>query len=94
MKKIFLFGKIIKSTGYIYFTGTQYREAEGYWNLRPCLKYVVINYPPRVGKYINKHGFYRQCPPKRVKDKNMSGIENYLCVRNIMNVTPVLNRER
>ena len=89
MKKIFLFGKRIKSTGYIYFTGTQYREAEGYWNLRPCLQDVVINYSPMIIKYINKLELYRQFPPRRVKDIKISVIENTSCVRNVMRVTPV-----
>ena len=84
----------MKPTGYIYLPGTQYREAEGHLKLRPFLHDAVINYDPRIGKYINKHDLYRQCSPRRVKDTNMNDIENSLFVRNVMIVIPVLNMER
>ena len=57
--------------------------------MRSCLQYAVINSAPRIGKYINKHGLYRQYPPRGVKDTNISDIENTSCVRNFMKVTPV-----
>ena len=31
--------------------------------------------------------FYRQCPPRRVKDTKMSEIENTVCVINVMRLT-------
>ena len=37
---------------------------------------------------------YRQCPPRRVKDSNISDIENNSCVRNVMEVTVVSWIER
>ena len=44
------FGRKIKSTGYIYLTGSKYCEAEGYLNLRSCLQHDVINSAPRMWK--------------------------------------------
>ena len=86
------FGKK-NSTRYIYFPGYKYCEAESYLNLRSCLIYSVINSSPSIGKYINKIEFYNKCPPIRVKNKNMSEIENYSCVITVMNLTTVLNIE-
>ena len=57
--------------------------------MRSCLRYDVINYVPGIGKYINKLYLYRQCPPRRVKDTNISEIENTSCVTNFMRMTPV-----
>ena len=57
--------------------------------MRSCLQDAVINSVPRIGKYINKLGLYRQCPPRIVKDKKMSEIQNTSCVRNVMRVTTV-----
>ena len=54
-----------------------------------CLQDAVINSAPRIGKYINKLELYRQCTPRRVKDKKMTEIENTSCVINFMRVTPV-----
>ena len=93
-RKKYIFGRKIKSTGYNYLPGSQYRESEGHLNLRSCLHDAVINSAPGIVKYMNKHGLFRQCPPKIMKDKNINEIENYLCVRNVMIVTPVLNIER
>ena len=78
-------GRKRKPTEYIYLSGYQYCEAEGYLNLRSW---------PRIEKYINKHEFYRQLPHKRVKDTNMIDIENSLCLRDAIILTPVLNIER
>ena len=83
------FGKNIKSTGFIYLPGSKFSEAEGHLLMRLCLKDAVINHSPRIGKYINKIEFYRQCPPRIVKDKKISDIENTPCVRNVMRVNPV-----
>ena len=84
-----LVSRKIKSTGYIYLPGYQYREAGFHLKLRSCLHDAVINYSPSIGNYINKHTFYIQYPPRRVKDKNMNDIENSLCVRNVIILTPV-----
>ena len=54
-----------------------------------CLQDAVINSAPRIGKFISKLELYRQFPPIRVKNSHISEIENYPCVRNVMNVTPV-----
>ena len=58
------------------------------------LQYADINSAPRIGKFINKLELYNQCPPRRVKDTNMSEIENFLCVKHVINVTPSLHIER
>ena len=88
------FGRKIKPTGCIYLPGTQFLEVEGHLNLSSCLHDAIINPPPRTGKYISNHKLYRQFPPRRAKDKNTNDIESYSCVRNVVNVTPVLNIER
>ena len=62
--------------------------------LRSCLQDTVINSFPMIGKYINRLEFYRQCPPRRVKDIKNSDIENTSCVRNVIIVTPVYGIER
>ena len=61
--------------------------------MRSCLQDAVINYAPRIGKFINKQELYRQCPPRRVKDSHTSDIEDSACVRNVMKITPVLGIE-
>ena len=66
------FGKKRKSTGFIYLPGSKFREAEGHLSMRSCLQDAVINYAPRIGKYINRHELYRQCYPRKVKDTNIS----------------------
>ena len=88
------FGRKIKSKRYIYLPGSKYHEAEGYLKLMLCLQETFINYAPRIVKYINKLGFYYQCPTRRVKDKNMSVIENNLCGKSVINLTPVFQIER
>ena len=54
------FGKKRESTGFIFLPGSKFREAEGHLLMRSCLQYAVINYAPRIGKYINKLEMYRQ----------------------------------
>ena len=61
------FGRKIKPTGFIYLTGSKFREAEGNLMMRSCLQDAFINSAPRIGKYINKLEFYIQCTPRRVK---------------------------
>ena len=68
------FGINRKSTGYIYLPGSKYREDEGHLKLGSCLQDSVINYAPRIGKYINKHEFYIQFPPRRVKDTKVTEV--------------------
>ena len=70
------------------------REAEGHLLIRSCLQDAVNNYAPTIGKCIDKHELYRQCPPRRVKDRYISEIENISYLRNVMKVTPVSGIER
>ena len=58
------FGKKIKATGCIFLPGSGFREAEGNLKMRSCLQDALINYAPRIGKFINKLELYRQCPPR------------------------------
>ena len=88
------FGRKRKPTGFIYLPGSKFREAKDYLSMRLCLKYAIINYAIRIGKYINKLKLYRQWPPRRVKDTKISKIENTSCVRNVMRVNPVSGIER
>ena len=83
------YGRKRKTTSYIYIPWSKYREAEGHLKLRSCLQGAVINYVPIIGKYINKLELYNQCLPRIVKDGIMTEIENTLCMRSFMNVTPV-----
>ena len=83
------FGRKMESTGFIYLPASKFREAEGHLTMGSCLQDAVINSVPRIGKYINKLEFYRQCPPRKLKDKKMSDIENTSCVKNVMTVTLV-----
>ena len=62
--------------------------------MRSCLQDSVINSAPRIGKYIDQQELYRQCPPRKMKDSNISEIENTSCVRNVTEVTPVSGIER
>ena len=61
--------------------------------MRSCLQDAVINSAPRIENFINKLELYRQCPPRRVKNSHISEIEYSACVRNVMNITPVLGIE-
>ena len=63
------FGRKRKSTGFIYLPGSKFREAGVHLTMRSCLQDDIINSASRIGKYINKLEFYRQWPPRRVKDK-------------------------
>ena len=87
------FGNKIKSTGFIYVPGSKFREAEGHLSMRSSLQDAIINSAPRIVRYIDKHELYRQCPPRKVKDTNISEIENTSCVRNVMKVNPVFGIE-
>ena len=83
-----------KPTGYIHLTGYQFHESEGHLKTRLFLHATIINSPPSIVKYINKHELYRQYPDIRVKDTKMNEIEISLCVINVTTVTPVWNIER
>ena len=87
-------GRKRKSTGFIYPPGSKICEAEGHLMMKSFLQDNVINYTPRIGKYINKLELYRQFHPRRVKDTKNSKIENTSCVRNVMRVTLVSGIER
>ena len=39
-----------KATGYVYITGSPYRDAKGLSQLRSCLHDVIINAAPRIGE--------------------------------------------
>ena len=62
--------------------------------MRSYLQDAVINSAPRIGTFIKKQELYIHCPPRRVKDSNISEIENTSCVRNVMEVTTVSVIER
>ena len=79
----------IKSTGFNYLLGSKIGEAEGHLTMWSCLQDVVISSAPRIGKYINKLEFYRQFPPRTVKDSKIYEIENNSCMRSVMKVNPV-----
>ena len=49
-----------KATGYIYLPGSDFCEAEGHLSIKSYLQDAVINYAPRIGKYIDKQELYRQ----------------------------------
>ena len=83
-----------KSTGYIYLPGSQYCESGGYLKPRSWLHDTSINSAQGLEKYINKYKLYRKCSSRRLKDTNMSEIENSLNVINVMIVTPILNIKR
>ena len=68
------FGRKRKGTGCIYLPRSNFREAEGHLSMRSCLQDSVINYAPRIGKYIDQQELYRQCPRRTVKDSNISEI--------------------
>ena len=53
-------GRKRKPTGSIYLPDSGFREAEGHLTDRSCLQDAVINYAPRIGKYIKKLEFYRK----------------------------------
>ena len=88
------FGRKRKETGCIYLPESGFREAEGNLSMRSCLQDAVINSAPIIGKFIEKQELYRQCPHRRVKDSNISEIENTSYVRNFMEVTTVSGIER
>ena len=88
------FGIKSKSTGFIYLPGSIFREAEVHLTMSSCLQDAVINYAPRIGKYISKLELYRQFLPRIVKDTKTSEIENTSCVRSVMKLTPVSGIKR
>ena len=46
------FGRKRKSTGCIYLTGSKFYEAGDHLTMSSCLEDAVINFDPRIGKYI------------------------------------------
>ena len=54
------FERKIKPTGYIYLPGSQLIEAQRHLTLISCLHSSIINSPPGIGKYKNKHELYRK----------------------------------
>ena len=61
-------GRKIKATGYVYITGSPYRDTEGSSQLISCLNDAIINAAPIIGGGVDKSELYRQCVPRRVKD--------------------------
>ena len=51
---------------------------------------AFISSAPRIGKYINRMEFYRQYPPRRVKNIKITEIENTSRVRSVASFTPVI----
>ena len=88
------FGRKRKPTGNMYLPRKKYREAEGHLNLRSCLQDSVIHSSPSIGRYINKLKLCNQFPPRILKYKNTSEIENTLCLIIVMNVNPVFQIEK
>ena len=84
----------IKSAGFIYLPGSTFCEAEGHLTMRSWLQDAVNNSSPRIVKYINILEFYRQLPPRRVKESKMFEVENTSCVRSVVKVPPVSVIER
>ena len=82
-----------KSTGSIYLPGSKYCKDEGLLKLISCLQDAVVNSAPKIAKCINKPELYKQFPPRKVKDTNMSDMENTLFVIIIINVNPVFQVE-
>ena len=83
-----------KATGYVLLTGSSYRDAEGSSQLKSCLHYDIINSAPRIGGKIDQSELYRQCSPRKVKDKEIEELEKCECVSSVMTIAPVLNIER
>ena len=66
-----VFGRKRKSTGFIYLPGSKFREAEGDLTMRSCLQDAVMNYDPRIRKYI-KTGILEKGPYyKSERQKNV-----------------------
>ena len=86
-------GRKRNPTGYFFSPGSQFREAELYFNLRSCLHYTMLKYDPRIGNYINKHGLYRRCPPRILKGINMNELDNASYVINVSTMTSLLKIE-
>ena len=42
-------GRKWMATGYVYMTGSPYRDSEGSSQLRSCLRDAIINSAPRIG---------------------------------------------
>ena len=53
------FCRKIKLTGFIYLSWSKFREGEVHLTMRQCIQDAVINYAPRIEKYINKLELYR-----------------------------------
>ena len=83
-----IFWRRIKSTGYIDLPGSKYYVAEGQFEANIIVFNAVINSAQSIGSYI-KIELYNKCRPRRVKAANKSEIENILCMKGVMNVTPL-----
>ena len=87
-------GREKKATGFVYIRGSPYRDAKVSSQLRECLHAAIINAAPIIGNIIDKSELYRQCPPIRVKDTNMTELEFFDFVSSAMTVATILNIDR
>ena len=67
-------GRKWKAAGFVYLKGSPYHGAEGSSQLRPCLHDAIINSSPRIGGNFDNLEFYRQFPPRRVKETQTTNI--------------------
>ena len=65
-----------RATGYVYLNGSPYCDAKGSSHLRSCLRHAINNAVPIIGGNIDKLKLYRQCTPRRMKDKHLKELEN------------------
>ena len=55
-----------KPTGSIYLPVSQFHQEKISLELRLFLQDSVVNADPHIGKFINEHELYGQCPPRLV----------------------------
>ena len=65
-------GRKQKSKVFVCHQGSSYHDAEISSQLISCLHDAIIHAAPRIGRIIDKLELYRQCPPRRLKETNMS----------------------
>ena len=50
-------GRKRKATGYVLLSGSPYRDAEGYAQLRSCLNDAIVNTSPRIGGGLTNQNY-------------------------------------
>ena len=78
----------------MYPQGWPYCDAEGSSQFISCLHDTIINADPRIGQRIDKFELYRQCPPRRANDTNMTELEKCDCVSYVMTIVPIIKIDR